>query len=188
MNETFETIKCPVCGKYFAVLDRNYYGWKFREDLFCSYTCMRKVETKYLAFVNKAEEKKEKRVLPEEYNEVYRDLMLLRQYSKQCDRLRRSKYDPKRDKKDKQIINAAIEDCCNKINVIKGRYAEGVLKLDRSKYELLVQYVLDYQDTEKLVEDFKTDYDDICDRFISILGVLKDNIVVNGLRRRWISV
>lgn len=186
MIEPFEMITCPICGKYFAVVNRSNYGWRFRDDLFCSYTCMRKVETKYLAFVNKTEDKKEKRVLPEEFNEVYRDLMQLRQYSRQCDRLRRCKYDSKIDNEAKITINAAIEDCCKKINLIKGRYAEGVLKLDKSKYELLVQYILDYQDTATLIEDFKTDYDEICNRFISILGVLKANKVANGLRRRWI--
>lgn len=45
--------KCPICGKMFFTLDIKQYQWKFNGKKYCSYTCMRVDEKKYLEEVNK---------------------------------------------------------------------------------------------------------------------------------------
>ncbi len=69
-NEDFERFTCPVCGKSFAIFcTSDMYGWRFRDNLYCSYTCMRIDEKPYLELVN------QDRSIPEEYKRIWYELL-----------------------------------------------------------------------------------------------------------------
>lgn len=69
-NEDYERFTCPVCGKRFTIYcSSDMYGWRFKEDLYCSYTCMRVDEKPYLEDVN------QDRSIPEEYKRIWYELL-----------------------------------------------------------------------------------------------------------------
>lgn len=178
---------CPVCGKEFVMQDRDIYGWKFNKDCFCSYTCMRKVETKYIEYRNKQFRDSmisTKRALPNDLANVYDDLMRIKYINKQLMRIKRllarKKYIEYKDK----LNNKKLE-YRKALMVVKGRYARAVSKLTRKEYDLLKDYLNTNQTVGSFVKKYKMNYDEICDAMIRIFRFLEENKDRSGLRSRW---
>ncbi len=178
---------CPVCGKEFVMQDRDIYGWKFNKDCFCSYTCMRKVEIKYIEYRNKQFRDSmisTKRALPNDLANVYDDLMRIKYINKQLMRIKRllarKKYIEYKDKLNKKKIEYR-----KALMVVKGRYARAVSKLNRNEYDLLRDYLDTNQTVGGFVKKYKMNYDEICDLMIRIFRFLDENKDRSALRSRW---
>lgn len=178
---------CPVCGKEFVMQDREIYGWKFNDDCFCSYTCMRKVETKYIEYRNKQFRESmvsTKRPLPNDLANVYDDLMRIKYINKQLMRIKRlsarKKYIEYKDK-----FNSKKIEYRKALKVVKGRYARAVSKLSRKEYELLIDYLNTNQSVGGFVKKYKMSYDEICDVMIKIFRFLDENKDRSTSRSRW---
>lgn len=178
---------CPVCGKEFVMQDRDIYGWKFNKDCFCSYTCMRKVEIKYIEYRNKQFRDSmisTKRALPNDLANVYDDLMRIKYINKQLMRIKRllarKKYIDYKDKLNKKKIEYR-----KALMVVKGRYARAVSKLTRNEYDLLRDYLDTNQTVGGFVKKYKMNYDEICDLMIRIFRFLDENKDRSALRSRW---
>lgn len=52
IQDELQEHKCPICNRMFVVLSTKNYGWKFNNRCYCSYSCMRVHEKKYLEKVN----------------------------------------------------------------------------------------------------------------------------------------
>lgn len=187
MNDFSATMKCPVCNKEFFVWDVENYGWKFNTDYFCSYGCMRKVEKKYFDYLNEFFiDQPKKRKLPEEYSDVYNDLMFIRSLVKRRRTLKRSIYKKQIADDAREKANAFIEVCSKKIEIYKSKYSYAVSTLDEEKYEMLSKYVLSSWDGVRLSENFGKSYDEVCDDFISIMKRLKRFASYECPKNRWI--
>lgn len=178
---------CPVCGKEFVMQDRDIYGWKFNKDCFCSYTCMRKVEIKYIEYRNKQFRDSmisTKRALPNDLANVYDDLMRIKYINKQLMRIKRllarKKYIDYKDKLNKKKIEYR-----KALMVVKGRYARAVSKLTRNEYDLLRDYLDTNQTVGGFVKKYKMNYDELCDLMIRIFRFLDENKDRSALRSRW---
>lgn len=181
-----ELLTCPVCGKRFCVWDKEIYQWKFKEDLFCSYTCMRTVEKKYLSAEKIFQESGfEKPKLPEQYRNVYFDLMRLRKLSRlvNCINMIKSRYDLCED--DSKKLYKLYRKTLYSMRKIRCKYVYGVEKLDKQQYDLLILYVVNFTDAEDISETLGLEIGEINKIFTSVMEILKENISDQTKRNRW---
>lgn len=178
---------CPVCGKEFVLQDREMYGWKFGDDCFCSYTCMRKVETKYIEYRNKLFKeslKSSKMALPKDLANVYEDIMRIKHINKQLMKIKRFSA-RKKYAEYKDILNKKKIEYRKALRVIKGRYARAVSRLSKKDYEMLKDFLETNQSVGNFFKKYKMSYEEICNTMIKILRFLDENREKYTLRSRW---
>lgn len=178
----YEEIECPVCHKkfYLRCLSTSY-GWRLGEDLYCSYTCMRKVEKLLYP-----EEKSSLRKIPEDLSVIWEDMVQLRSFSKKYDKLRRMKYSERLSELAKVKLIDVIADCNKRMERIKIKYSYGIGKLSKEDYSLIYGFAICGWDKERLIKESGLSYDELCDRFEVILRSLKRFVNTGIYRRRWI--
>ncbi len=181
-----EVLTCPICGKKFCVWDEEIYQWKFKEDIFCSYTCMRTVEKKYLDSERLfAEEGIKKQKLPQEYREVYGDLIRLRKLSRMVGSINIIKSRYELNKQNNTKIQRLYRKCLYYMRKIRCKYVDGIERLNIKQLKILSMYVIQFTDIEDISEDLGITYKDIIDNFIDIMKILEENKSNQTKRNRW---
>ena len=183
MIDIVEEKVCPVCHKKFYIrCECEEYGWRIGEALYCSYTCMRKIEK--MMFPPVVERKLRK--MPEDLLNIWNDMVELRGYSRKYDRLRRMKYSERLDDAAKSRLPDLIAECNRRIERLKIKYAYGISKLSKENYFLIYGFAICGWDSERLQKESGLSYDEVCDKFEEILRSLKRFVSVEIYRRRWI--
>lgn len=184
--DIFEILTCPVCGKKFCVWDKELYQWKFKEEIYCSYTCMRTEEKKYLNNEKLFSESDfEKQKLPEKYKEVYSDLIRLRRLSRVVSSINiiKSRYGENTDTT--KSLQKLYRKCLYAMKKIRCKYVDGVEKLDKEQLALLSLYILNFCELEDVSDALSLDYKGICGRFTAIMEIFEENKTNQKIRNRW---
>lgn len=184
--DCFEILTCPVCGKKFVVWDRELYQWKFKNEIYCSYTCMRTEEKKHLSgerFLGFGVTEKEK--LPEELMRIYSDLMRLRRLSRVVSTINNLKKRYIEIEKESVALQKLYRKCLYQMKKIRCKYVQGVGKLQKDEWDLLNLFVLKILDVEDIQEKLKLDYETMCEKFIRIMKILKENQSSDKTKNRW---
>lgn len=184
--ENLEILTCPVCGKKFCVWDKDIYQWKFKEEVFCSYTCMREVEKKFLNYEKLFEEEGfEKPKLPETYKEVYSDLIRLRKLTRlvSCINIIKGRYGECRE--EYPSLQKIYRKSLYSMRKIRCKYVDGVEKLNDKQSGLLSMYIMNFAEVEDVSESLGIDYKEICKTFTEIMEILKSNQSNQKIRNRW---
>ncbi|MBQ7653381.1 MAG: hypothetical protein IJS93_03320 [Clostridia bacterium] len=182
MSDIVEERVCPVCRKKFYLrCDPPVYGWRINDELYCGYTCMRKVEK----LLNVPEDNG-LRVISADVSAIWKDMRTLRSYSRKYDHLRRMKYSDRLTENAKQDLVILIADCAKRIERIKIKYAYGIGKLSKENYQLIYGFAICGWDKDRLVVESGLSYETLCDRFEEIFRSLKRYENSGIYRRRWI--
>ena len=177
-----EEIECPVCHKKFYLrCAPESYGWRLDQDLYCSYTCMRKIEK--LLYPT---EKSNLRRIPKDLDIVWQDMVELRSYSKKYDKLRRMKYSDKISQDGKEDLVKIIAECNKRMERLKIKYSYGIGKLTKENYQLIYGFAICGWNKDRLIKESGLSYDELCDKFETILRSLKRFVNTGVYRRRWI--
>ena len=183
MIDFWEERECPVCHKKFLLCCApNEYGWSLSGTLYCSYGCMRKVEKRV---VEKNTAPALRKISPE-LASIWQDMLMLRAYSKQYDRLRRQKYSEKLSPAAKEKLPALIAECSKRVERLKCKYAYGIGKLGKLNYTLIYRFAICGWDRTRLLKETDLTYGELCDRFEEICRSLKRFQNVGVYTRRWI--
>ena len=184
MNDFGIEKECPVCHKRFLVCcEPAAYGWQHRGELFCSYTCMRRVEV--IAAERESKGTALRKIPPELYS-TWRDMVTLQAYSKKYNVLRRKKYSDAISEEVKQKLPALIAECNKRVERLKSKYGYGIGKLGKSDFELIYRFAICGWGRERLIKETGYTYDELCDRFENILRSLQRYLTVGIYKRRWI--
>lgn len=184
--DSFEILTCPICGKKFTVWDRELYQWKFKENIYCSYTCMRVDEKKHLSLEKIFEDGvTEKEKLPEELKEVYSDLMRLRRLSRVVSAINSIKIRYSESNKAGTSLQKFYRKYLYQMKKIRCKYVDGVEKLEKEQWELLSRFALKYLEIEDISQTLGLDYKTMCEKFKDTMKILKDNQSNQKVRNRW---
>lgn len=183
MNEDFERFTCPICGKKFTIYcDREMYGWQFKEDIYCSYTCMRVDEKEYLDSFNSG-----RLSLSEEYRATWLELMDWKVALKRYRALVKLK-SIEEGLKNNEKLNMEIRASARLCSAYRFKYEDKLSLLSKSEHRFFNRFITSGWSTSRTMKVLKITREEGCDIAKDICKKLKKRDYNETTLRRVIGV